>query len=253
MPLNTIANVIAAIDAVVQECIATQNKEGYFAALYKRMTIAVNEGICEGAFEDGARMEKLDVCFAERYLQAWQCYGHQQPCSASWQCAFDSTKSNHLTVIQHLILGINTHINLDLAIAAATVCPGNAIHALEKDFNNINNLIASLVDDIQCCLEHVWFPMRIIDRVANRGEQAVLNFSINVARKAAWSNAVYLAKANKADQQHYIYEMDTMVKLLAQKIQSPGCFISLLLRAIRAAEYDDVRRTIKLIDTTVVN
>ncbi|TKK71581.1 hypothetical protein FC093_00720 [Ilyomonas limi] len=253
MKLNTIGDVITTIDAVVQDCIATQNTEGYFAALYKRMTIAVSEGISNGAFEDGARMEKLDICFAERYLSAWQCYRQQQPCSASWQCAFDATNNNHLIVLQHLILGINTHINLDLAIAAAAVCPGNAIHALEKDFNNINNIIATLVDDIQSCLEQVWFPMRIINRLANRGEQAVLNFSISVARKAAWSNAVYLAQSSETAQQHYIHQMDTMVRLLAHKIQSPGWLISLLLKAIRAAEYDDVRRTIKLIDTTVVD
>jgi len=253
MPLNTIADVIIAIDAVVQECMATQNKEGYFAALYKRMTIAVSEGIANGAFEDGARMEKLDVCFAERYLSAWQCYNQKSPCSASWQCAFDATNNNRLTVIQQLILGINTHINLDLAIAAATVCPGNAIHALEKDFNNINNIIASLVDDFQSCMEQVWFPMRLLDRVANKEEHAVLNFSVGVARKVAWNNAVLLAQSTEANRQHYIHQMDTIVKLLAQRIQSPGLLLSLLLRLIRTAEYGDISRTIKLINTTVVN
>ena len=109
------------------------------------------------------------------------------------------------------------------------------------------------MDDIQNCLEQVWFPMRLLDRVANKQERAILNFSIDVARKAAWSNAVFLATSNAAEQQNYIHQMDTMVKLLAQKIQSPGCFISLLLKAIRAAEYGDVRRTIQLINTTVVN
>ena len=87
MPLNTIADVIAAIDVIVKDCEITQNRAGYFAALYKRMTIAVSEGIKNGAFDDGVRMEKLDVCFAQRYLSAWQCYRQHQPCSASWQCA----------------------------------------------------------------------------------------------------------------------------------------------------------------------
>src|SRR3954468_11441078 len=126
MPLNTITDVFAAIDAIVKECEVTQNRAGYFAALYKRMTIAVSEGIKNGAFDGGVRMEKLDMCFAQRYLSAWQCYRQHQPCSASWQCAFEAMNNNsHLTVIQYLILGINTHINLDLAIAAAQVCPGN--------------------------------------------------------------------------------------------------------------------------------
>ena len=253
MQLNNIAEVITAINAIVQECEATQNRAGYFAALYKRMTIAVSEGIVNGAFEDGARMEKLDMCFAERYLSAWQCYRQHQPCSASWQCAFNAINDNHLTVIQHLILGINTHINLDLAMAAAQVCPGNSIQSLEKDFNSINNIIGSLVDDIQRCLEQVWLPMRVLDHLANRQEQGILNFSIGIARKTAWSNAVFLAQMNKAEQENYIHQMDTMVKALAQRIESPGPVASLMIKAIRAAEYDDVARTIRLIDTTVVN
>ena len=71
---------------------------------------------------------------------------------AGWKCAFDGCGNKSLTVIQHLLLGINTHINLDLAIAAATVAPGNNIQALAGDFNQINNEIASLVDDIQQCM-----------------------------------------------------------------------------------------------------
>ena len=253
MPLNSIADVIDAIDVIVKECEASQSRAGYFAALYKRMTIAVNEGIANGMFEDGARMEKLDICFAQRYLSARQCYQQHQPCSASWQCAFDEACDAHLTVIQHLLLGINTHINLDLAIAAAQVCPGNAINALENDFNNINNIIASLMDDIQSCLEQVWLPMRMMNRLANKQEQAILNFNIGVARKTAWSNAVFLAQINDAQKQNYIHQMDAMVKVLAQKIQSPGMVASLMIQAIRASEYDDVAKTIRLIDTTVVN
>jgi hypothetical protein len=41
-------------------------------------------------------------------------------------------------------MGINTHINLDLAIAAALTSPGTAIYSLEKDFNKINDVISSL-------------------------------------------------------------------------------------------------------------
>ncbi len=78
-------------------------------------------------------MEKLDVIFAKRYLDAFAAYGLKQTCSGSWQWAFDGCTNTNLTVIQQLLLGINTHINLDLAIAAAHTCPGNGINALEKD------------------------------------------------------------------------------------------------------------------------
>ena len=87
--------------------------------------------------------------------------------------------------MQHLLLGINTHINLDRAIAAAEVAPDNCIHALQNDFNKINSLISSLTDDIQECLCEVWAPMRMLMKIANGKQIAVLNFSIDKAREAS--------------------------------------------------------------------
>jgi hypothetical protein len=253
MQMQNIDDVINAIAQIIRDCELHNNRAGYFAALYHRMTIAVKEGINNGAFEDGKRMEQLDICFADRYLTAQQCYNNKQLCSASWQFAFDSCLVESATVIQQLLLGINTHINLDLAIAAATVAPGNKIYNLENDFNHINNVIASLVDDVQNCLAQVWLPMRLLNKISNKQQQAVLNFSIDKARATAWANAVLLANMNEDQQQAYIVEMDNMVKLVAQRILNPGGFTSVLLKMIRATEYEDVCRTIKLIDTTVVN
>ena len=252
MPFQNIDEVINALNVIVANCEQNKLRAGYFAALYKRMTVAVKEGIQKGMFEDGSRMEKLDICFAERYTSAWQCYGQKQPCSASWQFAFDGCYNNNNTVIQNLLLGVNTHINLDLAIAAATIAPGDSINALEADFNRINDAIASLVDDIQESLAQVWFPMRMLTKIVNNKQEAVLNFSIDAARKTAWANTLLLAYMNDAQKQVHIREMDSLVKQIAQGIQSPGGWAGFVLKLVRKTEYDDTARTIRLIDTTVV-
>lgn len=250
--LKTIEDVIGALDRIVQESAHTQSRAGYFAALYKRMTIAVNEGIRKGAFEDGPRMEALDILFAQRYLTASDAFKNTKECSASWDHALTGCGNQSLIVLQHLLLGINAHVNLDLAIAAATLAPGKEIHALERDFNHINVLISSLVDDVQKCLEEVWFPMRFLRNVINRQGVAVLNFSMAAARKTAWANAVLLANMNTAEQAAHIKEMDGMVRRIGERISHPGFWPGLLLRIIRITEYEDVARTIRLIDTTVV-
>lgn len=84
--------------------------------------------------------------------------------------------------MQHLLLGVNTHINLDLAIATATVAPGNSIYALHNDFNKINDLISSLMDDIEESLCKVWMPMRLLLKATDGKQDAVLNFSVEKAR-----------------------------------------------------------------------
>jgi hypothetical protein len=249
---RTISEVVTAIDGIVRHCQQHRNRAGYFAALYKRMTMAVAEGIAAGAFDDGPRMEQLDVVFAQRYLSAWQAYQQQGECTNSWKYAFDGCLNQSLTVLQQLVLGINTHINLDLAIAAATVAPGASIHALQHDFNRINDVIASLIDDVQQFLEQVWFPMRWLKRVAATQQTNVLNFSIGAARKAAWANAVLLANMRPQQQQLHIQAMDATVHSLGRKIINPGLWSKALLQAVRATEYEDIARTIRLIDTTVV-
>ena len=252
MPLTSITDVIHALDKIVLHCIATKNRAGYFAALYKHMTMAVGEGILNGRFEDGKRMEQLDIVFAQRYLNAWELYYKPALCTVSWKGSFDSCSNKSLIVMQHLLLGINTHINLDLAIAAATVSPGNKIHAMANDFNRINDVIASLLDDVQQCLEQVWLPMRWLKRVAAKEQHDVLNFSIGVARKTAWANAVLLAGMTVQQQQAHIQAMDRMVHNVGRRIISPGMWSSAVLKMIRMTEYEDVARTIRLIDTTVV-
>ncbi len=250
---TNIQDIINDLSTIVQQCETSENKAGYFAALYKRMTVAVLENINAGNFEDGPRMERLDVIFAQRYLNAHTAYFSQQPCSLSWKNAFDACMDNSLIVLQHLLLGINTHINLDLAIAAAEVAPGNSIYAMHNDFNRINQLISSLIDDIQESLSEVWFPMRILMKIANGNQIPVLNFSIDRARDASWTSAVVLANLDDAPKNNYIAQMDNTVSFLGKKILSPGFTLSMMLHAIRASEYDDVARTIHLIDTTVVH
>ena len=88
--MTNIHDVIYELDAIVKECKATGNRLGYFAALYKAMTQSVLTGIETGYFDDGKRMERLDVLFAKRYLDAWNSYAQHQPCSHSWKSVFDS-------------------------------------------------------------------------------------------------------------------------------------------------------------------
>lgn len=250
--MQNIQDVISQLNIIQQRSAAAKNCTGYFAVLYKRMTMAVAEGIANDAFEDGKRMQRMDMIFAQRYFDAYEAYNSGKPCSASWRSVFDACKNPKLVVLQHLLLGVNAHINLDLAIAAASVAPGSSIDALQKDFYRINDVISSLVDDVQKSLSQVWWPMRFIRKIVNGRDTAVLNFSIDKARAASWANAVLLANMNEGQRNVYIQQMDAATSILGNGIQSPGWMMSNILRLVRMSEYDDIARTIRLIDETVV-
>ena len=91
---------------------------------------SVKEGIEKGRFDDGPRMEQLDVNFANRYLEAYDQWKNKQPVSGPWKTAFDTEARRQPLVLQHLLLGMNVHINLDLGIAASETMAGKPLENL---------------------------------------------------------------------------------------------------------------------------
>ena len=84
-------------------------------------------------FDDGERMERLDVIFANFYIDAFEQYQNNQVITRSWKFAFETSERWWPIVLQHLLLGMNAHINLDLGVAAARTSPGDAIQELENE------------------------------------------------------------------------------------------------------------------------
>src|SRR5262249_30680500 len=72
----------------------------------------------------------------------------QQP-TVSWQVAFRAAAWWRPIVVQHLLVGINAHINLDLGIAAVVTAPGDQLPGLQTDFDQINGVLASLVNVVE--------------------------------------------------------------------------------------------------------
>ena len=67
---RSIEEIIDRLSGIVTETKAENSPLGYFAALYRKVTLQVKSDIDDGRFEDNARMERLDVIFANRYLAA---------------------------------------------------------------------------------------------------------------------------------------------------------------------------------------
>ena len=244
---SSLPEVIIHLDHIIDWCRKHNSRLGYFAVLYQQMTAAVLAAIKKNSFQDSGRMERLDTIFANRYLKAWDAYITKKPCSRAWKRAFDACGQENLTVIQHLLLGINTHINLDLAIAAAETAPGAAIHNLQTDFEKINQVIAATSDSIQLKLATIWFPLKALSRLSNGHEDAIINFSISKARKASWTNAIAISLTEDTTRDNYIAILDDTVVVIADRVINPGIGIRLLLHPVRAMEPPGVRDVIDLL------
>ncbi|MBW3570976.1 MAG: hypothetical protein KY467_07710 [Gemmatimonadetes bacterium] len=144
---QTIEQVIERLNGILDDSLRGAHRIGYFAALYERVTTNVRRALVAGnVFQDNPRMERLDVVFANRFLAAWDAHASGGTPTLSWQAAFALLDDPGPLVVQHLLVGMNAHINLDLGIAAATVARSpQALESLWPDFKTINDVLSRLV------------------------------------------------------------------------------------------------------------
>lgn len=249
MICHTIDDVIHRLNLIVDECKQTQDKLGYFAVLYRKVTIRVKQGIARNEFEDNQRMEKLDVLFANRYFEAYDAYRSNQPCSACWQVAFDTSKQHGQIILQHLLLGINAHINLDLGIAALDTAGLLPLTSIQHDFNTINAILSDMVDGVKTNIGKVspvfkWL-MPIADSLDSMDE-ILVNFSIHTARDGAWMFANALDVSNRNET--IIRQRDSNIAMLGRKIANPGIHLSRINRTIAMAEWRTVAANMSLLE-----
>lgn len=246
-PATTIDDVINQLTAIVEWSKQTNSRIGYFAALYRKVTIQVKKGIEDDFFDDGPRMERLDVIFANRYIHA--CYQRQtgQTPTQSWVRAFDETEHWWPIVLQHLLMGMNAHINLDLGIAAAETVPPEELPSLKGDFDKINSVLASLVGDVQKELAEIWPLLGLFNRYLGSVEKSIINFSMEKARDAAWSFAETLSPQSAEQRQQQIVNKDRMIALFSNVISHPGFPVSLITKIIRLGERGTTRQIIEIL------
>jgi len=251
MAADDIDGVVEALGGIVRQARRDGDRVGYFAALYRQVTVEVRTAIHAGAFEDGARMDRFDTHFGNRYFEAHDAWRDGRGGPRCWREAFGLLTDADTVIVQHLLLGVNAHINLDLAVAAARTSPGPAIWALRGDFLLINDILARVVLAVQESLDAVSPLMSLLDRVGGRTDERILDFSIRRSREEAWEGAVLLAGQNERERAATMERLDVRAAVLARLIARPGGLVRPALELIRSAESDDVPAVIGRLDSAV--
>ncbi|MFQ5605426.1 MAG: DUF5995 family protein [bacterium] len=244
---DSILEVVEQLDRIIENARSHNSRLGFFAALYREVTIQIQEGIATNFFEDGERMERLDVIFANRYLQALRDFQNGQPPTRSWRLAFEAGASWRPLILQHLLLGINAHINLDLGIAAAQTSPGDALASLKSDFYKINDILSALLEVVQDKISALSPALNLLDKVGGRSDEAIMNFSIQKARDEAWKFAQQLAPFNEEEQETHIQQKDERIVALGKIVRSPVWVINLFTFIIRIFETSKVSKIINVL------
>ncbi|QHI38392.1 hypothetical protein IMCC3317_37840 [Kordia antarctica] len=247
MQATTVDEVISFLDQIIEDNKEIPSTMGYFAALYHKVTCKVKEGIENHFFDDNPRMEHLDVIFANRYLQAYTDFKNNTTPSKSWQVAFEKADDYWFIVLQHILLGMNAHINLDLGIAAAEVMKGENINDLKGDFDKINVILGELVHDVEKELSLIWTTLTKILKETERFDTILIDFSMKLARDGAWKYATSLANSPATNWPQLISARDQRITEKVKLVTDPGFFANLILKIIRLEETGSIKTRIEIL------
>jgi hypothetical protein len=242
----TIDDILAQLTAIIAESENTGSRIGYFAALYYKVTASVKDGIAKGKFSNGPRMESLDVIFASRYLDALAAWKAGKPLTESWKLAFEASKQPGLLVLQHLLLGMSAHINLDLGIAAVAVA-GGELESLHNDFDEINTIISALTYQVLNDIDRVSPLLSLLGLHAGDSTSILIQFSIDNARDGAWCFAEDLETKKGADFDACIVKRDKTICQLGNGLAKTDGFLRFTIWLIHLFEWKNVTRIIKLL------
>lgn len=210
---------------------------GHFPAMYAHVTAAVQDRIDAGHFDDPVRTAAFTRRFADLYLTAAADRARAAQCwRASWHVAGD----RRLLIAQHLLLGINAHVNYDLpqAVVAAADEIGD-LAALRGDFDAVNDVLADAYGHVARRLDGV---ARWTSTAAALGGGRLFNFSLRVARDQAWAAAERLHVLPPSQRTAYVEDLDRLVGVLAYLVTRPPLPVRLVLPLVRRFEVRDPRR-----------
>jgi Family of unknown function (DUF5995) len=247
----TIDQVISAIQGIIDWTIASESRLGYFAALYKRITIAIRDGIGNNLFDNGPRMERFDVTVASRYFAALNAYFHpaQFPAiSHCWRVAFDGALLPGPILIQHMLAGVNAHIDLDLGIAAEQVAPGSQLPSLHHDFNTVNAVLASQTATVVQEINTLSPVLADIYDVLMSREIDLIADGLVIVRDGAWELAEVLAAMPSILDPSTIMLHDLKVAKIGMLILHPPGLLAHVADIIAARESRDIVKNIRTLD-----
>lgn len=204
---------------------------GYFPAMYARVTANVGERMARGEFDDDTRMERFVDAFAQRYLHSLATPGPR-----CWAVAAEAAPEAKMLVVQHLLLGINAHVNFDLPQTVVALAGPGALEPLRADFDAVNRVLAETYDELLGDLDRV---TRWTGRAAAHGGGRLFRFSLTAARDQAWRTAERLWAEAPEGREAVVEELDGVVTALAGLVRRPAVPLRWLVPVARLLETRD--------------
>jgi hypothetical protein len=255
-PAKTVDDVVRNLDQIIEWAIREDSTIGYFAVLYKRSTVAVRDALNEGEFKDRQLMEHFDVVFAQRYFDALNAYFYPDEydgLTLAWEVVFVGQELGHSTMLQHMVAGLNAHIQFDLGIVTAQLVP-TALQTFEHDFKLINELVASQVRGMLKIVDRLSPTIHSIRWVIPARGKLVARI-LRKFRKSCWFFAIYLSVRPDKVREQTVNQLSWTAALCAWYLHPPEYWrlTPVLIRTIAKRESRDTAANLRALDENMIS
>lgn len=215
------------MDRMVREWEYCADRRAAFLRCYMMMTVNTLQAIDTREFRDPTWVERLLHRFAEYYFEALDAFEEGAELSPPvWRFAHETARQENRWVIQHLLLGVNAHINFDLVLTLEELLrdewPKLETARREQryeDYCHVNAIIARTIDDVQDDVIRPSMPvMGVVDGLMGRLDEFLISRFITGWRDEVWKRAVALVETTDTDQRNSSVqrlESDVMLKARA--------------------------------------
>jgi len=196
----------------------------FFHATYLRTTRAVRDAVRSGLFSDPDWVERWDVAFARRYLDALRADTDGAAVPQPWAIAFRAAQDQPaVPALRHVLLGMNAHINYDLPQALVAVISNSEFHdpavtsQRRADHQRIDEVLSRRVGAEDAELARLT-PRSVADSLLVPVNQAASRRFLRESRAKVWDNAVELNAARALGAAAYAERLADLEQLSGARV-----------------------------------
>jgi hypothetical protein len=238
--LNTLDDVTDCLSTLEKRFIEAHDRRAIFATAYLTITEAMKGGLAAGRFGDNPWVAIYVRAFARLYVAAIYAYdqGDMENVPQAWRVAFDLCAAGDGLVIQHLVLGINAHVNHDLPFALVAVGIDPDRPGRYDDHTSVNVVLGAALDALQDHVERLYSPvLRLFDNLFGRLDDNMSFSMVKNARENAWHVCLELLEAqNDVDYKTAKRKVNKTAGELAEMIARPLQGVGSLLASLASLE-----------------
>src|SRR6266851_2263647 len=216
---------IARMTAQLDELRRAGDGRTAFHATYLRTTRAVADALRAGVFIDADWVERWDVAFARLYLDALDAARRGDPVPRPWAVAFAAAAGHRsLPALQHVLLGMNAHINYDLPQALLAVISDDEfddpalLARREADHRKIDEVLSARVRAEDAELRELATARSWRDDVLQPLNRAATRRFLRESRAKVWANAEALSGSRRQGDRAYAARLGQLEELSAARV-----------------------------------